>query len=282
MLLYLSSRLEGGKAGGRPRQGCEHFPGDVALEAADDLPFAQAFCGPSREVGTGWGVVAQPDNGDHVERAVGCPVAAAAQSVAAGGPAAAGRLGSCPAELGEGSLAADAVGVVAGGDQELAGTLGGDPEEADELGRRLLDQSLDLAAECLDLLVQCLPAPGEVSEASLHASQEHPLRVPDHLDQVLGLRPQAQTSVHECPLAELHELVPKRRGSANHQTMKGEKGLCAGLHGTRTSYPENPDDLDGAGLRLRDACSCLGQDGSSHLLGIQAVGLCRQLGGRSG
>jgi hypothetical protein len=52
-------------------------------------------------------MVAQPDERDHVERAVSCPVAAA---VAAGGPAAAGGLRRCPAELGEGGLAANAVG----------------------------------------------------------------------------------------------------------------------------------------------------------------------------
>src|SRR5438128_8477223 len=128
MLLCLSSCLEGGQAGRLPRQRCEHFPGDVALEAADDLPLAQTLSASSRVVGAGRGMVAQPDDGDHVERAVGRPVAAATQSMAAGGPAATGGLGRCPTELGEGSLAANAVGVVAGGDQELAGDLGGDPE----------------------------------------------------------------------------------------------------------------------------------------------------------
>lgn len=53
--------------------------------------------------------------------------------------------------------------------------------------------------------------------------------------------------------------------------METEIGLRAGLHGAGTSYPKNPDDLDGARLSLRDARSRLGQHRSSHLLGIKAV-----------
>jgi hypothetical protein len=82
-------------------------------------------------------------------------------------------------------------GVVAGGDEELAGDLGADTEEISEFGCRLFDQGLDLEAKVLNLLVQDLPAPRQVSEAPLHASQEHPVGIPRQLDEVLGLRPQA-------------------------------------------------------------------------------------------
>src|SRR4030088_242358 len=136
MLLCLSSRLERAQLRSVPRQGCKHFPGDIALKAADDLPLAEALGPPSRVGRAGRGMVAQPDERDYVERAVGCPIGAATQAVAAAGPAAAGGLRSCPTELGEGSLAANAVGVVAGGDQELAGDLGADTEEISEFGCR--------------------------------------------------------------------------------------------------------------------------------------------------
>lgn len=171
---------------------------------------------------------------------------------------------------------------VAGRDQELAGDLDGDAEEIGELGCRLFDQNLDLAAECLHLFVQGLPASGQVPEASLHRRQEQPVGISDQLDEVLGLRPQTQTSVHQCSLAELQEFVPKRRGSTDHDAVKAEKGLRAGLHGARTSHPKNPDDLNRARLRLGHAGGRLGQHGSSHLLGIQAVGLAISSPGPSG
>ncbi len=82
-------------------------------------------------------VVAHADDGDDVEGAVGGSVAAAAESVPAAGAAAAGRLWGDAAEFGEGGLVADPVGVVAGGDQELAGDLDADAVQLDQcLGRR--------------------------------------------------------------------------------------------------------------------------------------------------
>ena len=76
-------------------------------------------------------MVAHPDDGDDVERTVGGSVAAAAEPVAAGGAAAAGGLGRDAAELGECGLVVDPFGVVAGGDQELAGDLDADTVQLD-------------------------------------------------------------------------------------------------------------------------------------------------------
>jgi hypothetical protein len=83
--------------------------------------------------------------------------------VAAGGPAAAGRLGCDAAELGEGCLGVDAVGVVAGGDQELAGEFDADAVEFDEPWCGGADQGFDLAVERLDLGIEVLPAAGQVA-----------------------------------------------------------------------------------------------------------------------
>jgi hypothetical protein len=68
--------------------------GDVALEAADDLAFAEAFDGSSLQAVTGELVVAHADDGHDVEGAVGGSIAAAAEAVPAVDAAAAGRLGS--------------------------------------------------------------------------------------------------------------------------------------------------------------------------------------------
>src|ERR1700722_8124451 len=112
--------LGGGFGRFRPRQASVDFAGDVALEAADDLAFGESFRGPPVDVVEVGLVPAHPDDGDHVEGAVGGRVAAAAEAVPAGGAAAAGGLRGDAAELGECGLAGNTAGVVAGGDQELA------------------------------------------------------------------------------------------------------------------------------------------------------------------
>jgi hypothetical protein len=161
--------------------------GDVALEAADDLAFAEAFGGAAGDVVAGGLVVSHPDDGDDVEGAVGGAVAASAEAVAAGGSAAAGRLGCDAAELGEGCFVADAGGVVAGGDEELAGDLDADSVQFDEVGCGGLDDRFDLPVEGLDLLVEGLPAAGQVAQGGLDGGQEQSVGVVDQGEQVAGL-----------------------------------------------------------------------------------------------
>ena len=86
------------------------FAGEEPLQAADDLAFAQPFGGAAFDVVAGGLVMAHADDGDDVERAVGCSIASAAESVAAGGAAAAGRLWCDTAEFGEGCFGADPFG----------------------------------------------------------------------------------------------------------------------------------------------------------------------------
>lgn len=120
------------------------FPGDVALQAADDLAFAQAFGGAPLDVVAGRLVATHPDDRDDVEGTVCGAVAAAAEPVSAAGASAAGRLGRDAAELGEGGFVADAFGVVARGDEELASDLDADTVQFDQFGCRRVDQGVDL------------------------------------------------------------------------------------------------------------------------------------------
>jgi hypothetical protein len=120
MLLCLSSRglsdLWRGFGDGCAGQVVVDLSGDVALEAADDLAFAESLGGAAFDVVAGGLVVAYADDGDDVEGAVGGSVAAAAESVTTAGASAAGGLGRDSTELGECGLALDALGVVADGD----------------------------------------------------------------------------------------------------------------------------------------------------------------------
>ena len=61
----------------------EDLAGDVTLEAADDLAFGESFSGAAFDVGAGEWVVAHADDRDDVEGAVGCSVAASAETVTA-------------------------------------------------------------------------------------------------------------------------------------------------------------------------------------------------------
>jgi len=72
-------------------------------------------------------------------------------------------LGCDAAEFGEGCLGVDAVGVVAGGDQELPGEFDADAVEFDELGCSCSDQCFDLPIERFDPCIETLPAAGQVA-----------------------------------------------------------------------------------------------------------------------
>ena len=63
------------------RRGREEFAGDVALEAADDLGFGQAFFGASFDVVLGGLVVRHAHDDDAPQRGVGVAVAAAVEPV---------------------------------------------------------------------------------------------------------------------------------------------------------------------------------------------------------
>jgi hypothetical protein len=93
---------------GWSRQVGVDLSGDVALQTADDLAFAEAFGGAPFDVVAGGLVGAHADDGGDVEGAVSGAVAATAESVASGGPPAAGGLWRDAAELGEGGFVADA------------------------------------------------------------------------------------------------------------------------------------------------------------------------------
>src|ERR1700691_2518336 len=71
-------------AGFRAGQELVDLAGDISFEAADDLFLGQALGGAALDVGTGGGVVAHAGDDDHVEGAVGLPVAAAVEPVASG------------------------------------------------------------------------------------------------------------------------------------------------------------------------------------------------------
>jgi hypothetical protein len=65
-------------------EGVVDFASDRSFEAADDVGFAFAFLGAAGGVGLGAGAGAEAVDGDHVQRAIGLPVAAGVEAVAVG------------------------------------------------------------------------------------------------------------------------------------------------------------------------------------------------------
>ena len=139
------------------------FAGDVAFEAADGVAGGFAFAGAPRGVGLGAGVVAEADHGDAPEGLVGVAVAAAVEAVAGGLPAG-GLDGAGAAEGGEGCVAVEALGVVAGGDEECGGCVGSDAVGGEQGGVGGSAQGAEFAVEGGDLSAERLVAPGEAAQ----------------------------------------------------------------------------------------------------------------------
>src|SRR5687767_7920054 len=104
----------------RRDQHAVNLPGNVALEAADDLSLALAFRGTPCDVLLGATISSHPSQTDHVQRSVGVPVATSVEAVAhylSRG----GFHGRHSAKTGEGGLTPQPPRIVPGHDQQRRG-----------------------------------------------------------------------------------------------------------------------------------------------------------------
>ena len=76
-------------------------------------------------------------------------------------------MGAVPHRGGEGGLATQPLGVVAGGDQQLPGGIDPHPGQRHQGGRDRGDQVLELAVEAIELGLELLPAPAQGPQAGL-------------------------------------------------------------------------------------------------------------------
>lgn len=118
------------------------FADDVAFEAPDDFPLAEAFLGAFEDVGAGGAVVPHADE-DDVDGQVSGTVPATAEAVPVGLPGRR-RQGRRSGEGGECRFRADSFRVVPGGCQQLAGDFGSDPK----ISRRSGAWTLSGSARC--------------------------------------------------------------------------------------------------------------------------------------
>src|SRR5215213_286826 len=221
----------------RSWEGGVDLAGDVALETADDLAFAETFDGSSLHVVPGRLMVAHADDGDDVKGAVSGSVAATAEPVPAAGASAAGRLWGDTAKFGKGCLVTDPVGVIAGGGQELAGDLDADPVQLDQCWGGDPDEALDLVVEGLDLGVERLPASGQVSQSCLDPGQQQPIGIARQREKVFGVGTQPQAAVDQGPFGQHDQLITQRGWGADHDPPERVERLGAGLHRTGPGHP---------------------------------------------
>src|SRR4029450_9253200 len=128
-------------------------------ETADDLELGVAFGDAAGDVVLGARVDAHAGDHDQVQRRVGLPVAAPVEAVALGLAGGGGQWGG-GAQHREGGFAAQPLGVVAGGDQQLPGGLHADPGRGHELRGELADEGGDELVEVGDLVVEVENAAG--------------------------------------------------------------------------------------------------------------------------
>ncbi len=167
------------------------------------------------------------------------------------------------AEVSERGVAAEPVGVVTGGDEELAGNVGADAVERDQVrGHRSHERSEDR--------VEFVQLGGEL----LIATSDRPQR---DLGRFVGIGRVGGTEpggpLDQLAECELAELVSEPVIGGGHQTLQLLGGLRAGLERGSASDPQRPDALDPAGASLRDTSGGAGLHGSGGGFGVDRVGL---------
>ena len=166
--------------------------GDVAFQAAEDVGLGEALFGPPLDIGSGRWVVVHADEGDAPQGVVGPPVTSPVEPVAVG--AARGRGDGCgTAQVCEGGLGAQPLGVVAGGNQQLAGGVDPDPGQGEQGGSDGGDQGLQLAIEVVEFGLELLPTPRQGPQGGLGRGRwvvRGPGRIPAQIPtSALVLRP---------------------------------------------------------------------------------------------
>src|SRR5215217_8798259 len=195
-LLFWTRRRGTGAAGD---QHAVDLSGYVALEAADDLSLALALLCAPRDVFLRAKIPAHPCQAGHVQRTVRLPVASSVETVPhhlAGG----GLDGSDSAEAGEGGLAPQPLGVVAGHNQERRGVVGTDARQREQPRGGLRHQPLELRVQLGYLLRESLVAAGHRTERELGgrghvAGVISEAEARGHRDELLRREP-AQTVAH--------------------------------------------------------------------------------------
>lgn len=245
-------------------KGVEHLSSDVTLEAAENLSLRQPFGLSSCCIGSRAIAVAKPDDGDHVQGAVGAAIAARVQAVTArlsrGGGDRTGR-----AEVGEGGLAAKAVDVLAGADEELCCMMGADPDELESSRRDLAHKAFERAIERGDLDVERRDAAGDASQGELGCMQR--------LVGASGIHAEASAEASLTDKRLRLERFTELGGRGDDEVTELAEGRGAGLYGPVAGDVKLADGLDRAARVLGNDHHVAREDLAGGSLGVYRIAL---------
>ncbi len=158
------------------------------------------------------------------------------------GAAAAGRDRRDAAQVGERGFGGDAVGVVAGAGEELAGDLGADTANREQVGRDLPDQLGDVQVGFVDFLAELVVAAGESTEGGLGG-------LCGVAELVAGTQPGAAGD--DLRRGQVTQPLAQLRWAGDDQRLDLMGGLTPGFDRAGPGDAECPDRLDAAIAPLR-------------------------------
>ena len=235
-------------------EGGVDFADDVALEAADDLFLGEALFGAAFDVGAGAGVVAHVGTGRWCRgrcwRLRSPPRLRRCRSVR---PELAG-MGATPQRWAKRGFAAEPVGVVAGGGEQLPGDLGADAEQGDQAWARCVATSgrEPLSAWAISA-VSAWTRPAMARSAAAGG-----------LDRVGagGSRRRRRSAHRRDQLRPGQAASAAARSCSGAETIRPWSWLSAAVRAwtaPRAGHPQRTDRLDRAGAGLRGAAGLAGQ-----------------------
>src|SRR5213592_1993708 len=261
--ILLCQEIHAGAGVGPGVQASVDDVGEVAFEGAAGFAWGLALADLAFEEGFGVGVVALLDDRDAVERGVELAVAAAVQSVAAGGLArpAGDRCGA--AEAGEGGGIAEAANVAGVRDQTGGDLVAGAAEVGDRVAV-LFEQLGDLGVEIADALVERVDVAGELADAARGDLFGQAVTEADALELAqLALAVAAQRG----GLADRVDLQPGRSQALDRLGAIANQAMALQLE-----QPDRPDQL---GFERRAELGAAAQNDLRDRLSIAGIGLAR-------
>ena len=173
-------------------------------------------------------------------------------------------MGLAPQRAAKDGFAVEAVGVVAGGDEECGGGVGSDAVGGEQGEVSGSAQGAEFAVEGGDLGAEGLVAPGEAAQRPFGGADE---RVGG------GVGAQAGAGVDEDAAAQTSELVFERLGDRDEQAVDLVVRLSAGLERGAARDGEHADRLDGAVVGFGHSGGVPGEGAARRGFGVDGVGL---------
>ena len=236
---------------------------EEAFQAADDVAFGPASGDASGDVVAGRLVELHPDDDGSIEGRVGVSVAASIEAVPTGGHPRRGRDRAGAAELREGGLRTNPVGVIAEDDQQLSRGVGAHTEALAEGRCCRGGETREVLVVQRDFLGESHPPTGERSEGVL-GGRDGP---------VDGARSESGAAREQAVIGEIVEGFSQDGRGLHDDLLQRVHRRGARFHGGIPCDLELADHLDGAVRGLGDGRRLPREQGPRRHLGVDGVGL---------